>query len=170
MTGCRWPLLICYSVCYSLQDVLSRLDGFLDVPEMLIGYGMIRRSLSVRSKLRVPTHIICAPSGGISLAEMVQMMGRGMGNNRCVRRAANPIMHVVDRGCCLTSCNHNLLRHSCTLPFRLCRMLHFTLCAGACFRPTGTVVSACWPTSRTLRLCSCTTTLWSTFTRESLTG
>lgn len=63
-----------------MQDVLVRLDAFLDVPVVLIGYGMIRRSLSVRSAHRVPTHIICAPSGGISLADVVQMWGRGMGN------------------------------------------------------------------------------------------
>jgi hypothetical protein len=70
--------------------VLARLDDFLDVPVVLIGYSMIRRSLSVRSAhrtmhTRVPTHIICAPSQGISLADVVQMMGRGMGNNRCGR-------------------------------------------------------------------------------------
>jgi hypothetical protein len=63
------------------------LDGLLDVMVVVIGYTLIRRSLSVRSDKRVPTHIVCAPSTGISLADLVQMMGRCMGNNRSVLEA-----------------------------------------------------------------------------------
>ncbi|KAF6265766.1 hypothetical protein COO60DRAFT_1680256 [Scenedesmus sp. NREL 46B-D3] len=68
----------------TLQAVLRYYDGRPRLVICIIGYNMIRRSLSARTALRVPTHIICAPSFGTSLADFVQMAGRGMGNNRAM--------------------------------------------------------------------------------------
>ena len=65
----------------SLKALLNHLDATLHRPVCLIGYGMIRRSLSVRSNLRVPTHVICAPCKGTSLADFMQMIGRATGKN-----------------------------------------------------------------------------------------
>jgi hypothetical protein len=67
-----------------LQAVLAHYDSLPHRVICIIGYNMIRRSLSARTALCVPTHIICAPSFGTSLADFVQMVGRGMGNNRGV--------------------------------------------------------------------------------------
>jgi hypothetical protein len=65
----------------SLRHLLGSYDSDLKKPVCLIGYTMIRRSLSSRSDLRVPTHIIVAPSKATTLADLIQMLGRCMGKN-----------------------------------------------------------------------------------------
>jgi hypothetical protein len=67
-----------------LQEVIALYDNQPRVPLVIIGYQMLTRSMSVRSDLRVPTHMLLAPAPGIALNELVQMAGRGMGRNRDV--------------------------------------------------------------------------------------
>lgn len=51
-------------------------------PVYVIGYYMMRRSTSVRGRLRVSTHAVIAPTCGLSLADTLQMAGRNYGNAR----------------------------------------------------------------------------------------
>lgn len=65
-----------------MQDEIKRYDGALETPVVVIGYSVIRRSLSVRSDLRVPTHMILRVGKSMPLAEIIQMFGRAFGRNR----------------------------------------------------------------------------------------
>ncbi|KXZ41802.1 hypothetical protein GPECTOR_278g731 [Gonium pectorale] len=63
---------------------ISMFDKELDSPVLIIGYFTMKRSVSTRSDVRVPTHIVVAPTKGTSLADLIQMVGRVNGKNKDV--------------------------------------------------------------------------------------
>ena len=65
-------------------DKFSEKEEDMLRPVYVIGYYMMRRSTSVRGRLRFPTHAIIVPTAGMSLSDLVQMGGRPAGNGRII--------------------------------------------------------------------------------------
>jgi hypothetical protein len=60
-------------------DHIDKLDGGLDAPVIVVGFGCLTRCLSVRSKQRVLTHMLLAPTKGMCAADVEQMTMRFAG-------------------------------------------------------------------------------------------
>ncbi len=77
-------------------DQLSETNDDMKRPVYVIGYYMMRRSTSVRGRMRFPTHAIIAPTSGLSMADLLQMAGRNYGNGRDILGEHSVVVLMVE--------------------------------------------------------------------------
>ncbi|KAH9260709.1 hypothetical protein BASA81_001176 [Batrachochytrium salamandrivorans] len=63
-----------------LQDALAEMEVKWNGPIVVLGYSQLIRGVSVRTSVRVPTHVAVGLTKGLSREKLVQAMGRGTGN------------------------------------------------------------------------------------------
>lgn len=81
----------------TISEVISVLDMEygLEMPIFVFGYSKMRRCVSYRSKLRVPTHMVLMLGGGYSIESFIQAIGRGTFNGKNSVLKANGHRHVI---------------------------------------------------------------------------